>query len=269
MTETIAVIIPCYNVQKTIKKVLSDFPVEVLSQLSEIICIDNNSTDDTLNILKQIKRSTALIAKKMTIIHNKQNYGYGGSQKIAYSYCLKNNISYFIVVHSDYQNSPKKIINNFLAYHRKNRMMDLIIGSRFLSQSNIKEYSMARIMGNHFFNTLTYLFTGIKLSDAGSAIIFCRTAILKKIPFQTLTEGYHFHPQLNIFFARSKSINTAEIPLDWKDSEVKSDLKLFNYGVELCKILFRYFWFTHIIKKSEEDIFKEQKNLIHHEISII
>ncbi len=262
MEEKIGVIIPCYNVETTIEKVLMDISEKTLAKVSNIICIDNDSKDNTRKVLEQIKNKKKVLSEKIILIYNSENYGYGGNIKIASRYCLDNKFTFITIVHSDNQSSSNEILNNFFSEFETHPDCDIILASRVCNRSNLKGYSILRILGNYFFNSLTYLITGLKMSDAGTAIIFCRTNVLKKIPYNTLTNGYQFHPELNIFIYKDKTLKIREIPLTWKNSEVKNHLNLFKYGRQLLVILFRYLLHGRIFKKQDKDVFYKKENSI-------
>ena len=251
----IAIIIPCYNVEQTILSVLSSFDSVTLGQINEIIVIDNNSSDHTFELLKKVSLSDAPISHSLTIIRNQKNYGYGGSQKIAYKYLLSSENTHFMIIHGDNQGNSDMIAQNFLNELKKNSNTDVILASRFTSNSNISEYSWIRTRGNQFFNFLTYLLTGLNMSDAGSAIICLKTNVLKEIPFTHLDSAFHFHPQLNILLYSNHRITIKEIPLSWKDSPVGSNVNIIKYGIKMLNILTRYWINRTIFRKSPYDHF--------------
>ena len=252
----IGIFIPAFDVAKTISKVVNAFCPEVLAQVDEILVIDNCSQDGTFEVLKEISRSNTPTGQLLTIIRNEQNYGYGGSQKIAYQYFLDNGFTHFMIIHGDNQSNADTIAKNFLTELLKEPSLDIVVGSRFMPSSDIRQYSKVRTLGNHFFNFMTYALTGLHMSDSGAAIILIRTDVLRSIPFRTLTDMWQFHPQLNILIYRNKSLRRKEIPLNWEDSEATSSLNLVKYGFDLLTILFRYWVNQTIWRKSAEHIFQ-------------
>ena len=106
--------------------------------------------------------------------------------------------------------------------------------------SDISQYHLLRVFGNIIFNWLTFIFTGHKMSDSGAGILYYRTEILKKLPFQHLTNSSQFNPQLNILMYNIKDIKIKEIKLNWADSETVSSISSINYCMTLLKILLNY-----------------------------
>lgn len=253
----VAVVFPCYNVEKTVAKVLGSFSSQTLDQINEIIAIDNQSQDRTLEVLRQVAASKSPVGQKLTVISNNRNYGYGGSQKIGYGLCLDSHKTHVMVIHSDDQTDANQIATDLLNELEARSNTDLVIGSRFSSDSNIKGYSKLRIFGNYFFNLLTFLMTGHRMSDSGAAIMLVKTDVLRRVNFQRLTNSWQFHPQLNILFYSLPGIQVREIPMNWKDASTGSNLNLLKYGVTLLKILVSYKIQRSILKRNPEECFIE------------
>lgn len=254
----IGIFIPCYNVEKSIKDVLTSLSDEVLNSIAEIVTVDNCSKDNTLGILKEIKGTNSLLAKRLVIIKNSQNYGLGGSQKIAYQYFLDNNFTHFMIIHGDGQGDSEQIARNFLEVFQKTPEVDFIIASRFTKSSDTSEYNTARVLGNYFFNFLTFILTGHKMTDSGAAILFYRTEILRHVEFAHLTNSFQFNPQLNILLYNLKTLKIVEVPLKWKDSKDKSNISSINYCITLLKILLRYRINKTILKKTSWQAFHNE-----------
>ena len=163
------------------RKVLASFSSETLNQIDEIVVVDNNSQDDTLKVLQQIQQSDAEVAKHLTIIKNSENYGIGGSQKIAYHYFEEQGTEFFMIIHGDNQTNGNDAAKIFLQTIKENPNVDLVISSRFSTQSDTSGYDPLRVLGNRFFNFVTNTLVGVKMSDAGAGVMLVKTAILKHL----------------------------------------------------------------------------------------
>jgi glycosyltransferase involved in cell wall biosynthesis len=235
----IAIFIPCYNVERSIKDVLDSFSPEVLAKIDAIVTVDNQSKDGTLAILKSIQDNTKL-GEKLIIIKNRDNYGLGGSQKIAYQYFLDNGFSHFMIVHGDNQGNGDEMAKFFFEVFERRPDVDLILASRFHPKANVSGYSPLRLLGNHFFNFMTFVLSGHRMSDAGTGLMFIRTAVLKGLPFKQLANSFQFNPQLNILLYNIRGLKSEEVPLNWRDSEAGSNINSLQYCWTLLKILVRY-----------------------------
>jgi len=259
MDKKIGVFILCYNVEKTVQEVISSLNKPLLNKVHQLIVIDNSSTDGTRDIIKKFRKKNIDYKKKLILLSNKVNYGSGGSQKIAFEYSIKKNLTHCIIIHGDAQGDADKIINNFLKKLKEKPFVDFISASRFSPESDISHYSFTRKLGNIFFNCTTFLLTGIKMSDAGTGIILITTKMLKKIRFDQLDNFFHFNPQLNLTLHAKKNIQKEEVPLLWRDSDVQSNVKVIRYGLGLLKILFQYFIFKNFFKRSGWQLFYSKR----------
>jgi glycosyltransferase involved in cell wall biosynthesis len=216
--------------------------------------VDNLSKDKTLSVLKELQFKENF-GSKIVIIKNKENYGLGGSQKIAYQYFIDHQFSHFMIIHGDNQGNADEIARFFFEVFEKEPDVDLILASRFHPSANTSHYNAIRLLGNHFFNFMTYLLTGHKMSDAGTGIMFIRTEILKQIPFACLTNSFQFNPQLNILLYNLKDLKTQEVPLNWRDSEAGSNIRSLDYCCTLLRILIKYRINKSILAKTSRQLF--------------
>jgi hypothetical protein len=93
------------------------------------------------------------------------------------------------------------------------------------------------------------------MSDSGTAMIIIRREILNKVPFRNLSNSWKFHPQFNILLYSLPEIRIQEIPMDWADSDIKSNVPLFNYGFSLLKMLLGFWFKKNVLKKPPQEIF--------------
>jgi len=245
MNKKIGIYIPCYNVKNSIAKVLESFSAETIDKVSVFLIVENKSMDQTLEVVRGFQVASgpsSSLAKKLTIIANHENYGLGGSQKIAYSYFLSNGFSHFMIIHGDNQGNAETIAQNFLRELELHPDTDFIAASRFLKSSDTSRYSLLRTVANKFFNWLTYVLSGVRMSDSGCGIVLIKTAILRDIPFHLFNNSAQFNPQLNIAIYSNTNNKISEIPIQWKDALEGSSIRAFRYCWTLFEILLRYFY---------------------------
>jgi len=238
------IILPSYLAEKTIARVLADISAFGSPEISEILIIDNFSEDRTVKVAIDTVSQDPYLAERVSVLVNRRNYGYGSSIKLGVMYFLSRDIDFVGILHADYQVSPAHILGNYLKEIRENDT-DVVLSSRFTAGCDISHYSLIRRIGNYFFNTLTWGLSGYKMSDAGTAMFMSKRDTLAALPISSLSNSWHFHPQLNILFHQLKAIRIVETPMDWSDSEAPSTVKLVQYGLTLIKILALFF-----IKKS-------------------
>ncbi len=243
----IGLIIPIYNVENTIARVLDELKGDVLKNISIVLIIDNCSTDKTVEILEKYLDPNKVLGKKIIFLRNKKNYGYGCSIKTGFEFFLNEDIDYLTVIHGDYQASPKVLLKNLISEIELNNELDLVLSSRFTKKSDTSNYSIVRRLGNYFFNKVTYLCSGYNMSDAGTAMMIVKKELLQKVPYYNLSNSWQFHPQLNILFFHLKNVEIKEIPMNWSDSDALSTVGLISYGRQLLWMLIK-FWFSKNIK---------------------
>jgi len=211
----ISVVIPCYNEEKTIEKVIKSIPKEVF----EIIVVDNNSTDKTGEIAKKLD---AKVVKE-----KKQGYGYALQRGFNEA---KGDI--IITLDGDGQ-YPGEKINELVDYFIKNNL-DFLNCSRFPLQ-NPKSMPFIRKLGNYFFNFIIFLLFGIKTKDSQSGMMIFKKEILKKIKMDSgdmpLSEELKIKTILN-------GLNYEEINIPYYPREGESKLIPLKHGFINLSFLF-------------------------------
>ena len=115
----VVIVLPAYNASKTLKLTLDKIPNQYMNN---IVLVDDNSSDDTI-----------LLAKEYNIPHiisHNRNKGYGGNQKTCYNYALGLNPKYIIMLHPDFQYSPKHITE--IIDVLQSGQSDVVLGSRIM-----------------------------------------------------------------------------------------------------------------------------------------
>lgn len=255
MSTKFGIVIPVFNVEKTIGRVLEAMTADVLANVDEILLIDNCSQDSTVAIIEKFMKADTPTTAKLSLLKNHKNYGYGRSLKTGLTYFLNRSVSHVMILHGDYQINPAKLMREFNQTLAADPNLDLILACRFMKGSDLSQYNWLRRLGNHFFNFVTFLCTGHWMPDSGTAMIVVRPEILNKIPYEILTESMQFHPQLNVLFYDIPNIKLKEIPLDWADSDAPSSIRVVSYGWTLLKMLVRYRFMRTVLGYSPEQAF--------------
>lgn len=147
--EKILLFIPGYNCEKQIVRVLRQLDNEVMKYISKVIVVNNRSTDRTEEVvLSYIEK----IKIPLTLLRNDDNFGLGGSHKVAFDYAQDNDFDYVIVLHGDDQGDIHDIMP--LLKSREYRAFDCCLGARFMKSSKLKGYSQFRTFGNRIYNII-------------------------------------------------------------------------------------------------------------------
>jgi hypothetical protein len=164
--------------------------------------------------------------------------GYGASIKAGFKFYLAQGVSHVLVLHSDAQTDNYRLAKDLMKVGAEFGS-DVVLGTRFADTSDISDYSTLRKYGNYFFNWLTKFTAGLSVSDAGSGMVLIPIGALKSINYLNLPEDWKFHPQLNIELGRLDSVVIRELPMRWADSESRSSVPLFTYGMSLLWMLLK------------------------------
>lgn len=230
--------IPCYCCSEQIKRVLSKiniFPPE----LEQILLVDNASTDQTVTTAVQtIRNFPNAVQKKFRIVKNKENYGLGGSFKLAMDYALKNDFTHFLVFHgddqADYQNALQMI-----EVAKENPTLDALLGSRFMSGAELHNYSWSRFWGNKVFNWLFSFILKKRIEDIGSGVNLYK---IKALPIEHL--GYfpdHLAFDILILFHfSSDKYQTCFLPTNWTEKDQVSNARNARIALTILKMLWDF-----------------------------
>ena len=126
-TNRVAIFIVTYNAEHHIESVLNRIPTWVAEKLSEIYIVDDRSTDDTFRKAKKIQWSEEIVP--LRIFQTPHNQGYGGNQKLGYSYAIQKGFDIVVLLHGDGQYAPEYLPHILAAYTEN---VDAVFGSRFL-----------------------------------------------------------------------------------------------------------------------------------------
>jgi len=184
-TKKVVVVLPAYNAEKTLEKTYR----EIVEQdyVDEIILVDDASSDKTAKIAGSLD--------KVKLIVHGRNKGYGGNQKTCYKAALDAGADIVIMVHPDYQYTPKLIpamvsmIGNDL-YH-------CVIGSRILGGFALKGgMPLYKYFFNRFLTLVENTFTGAKLSEYHTGYRAFSRELLDKIDLSKNSDDFVFDNQM-------------------------------------------------------------------------
>ena len=163
----ILLFIPMYNCEKQIPRVLGQLTDEVCSYLSEVIVVNNRSTDGGEQVAADYLKQRNLPIKAK-VLRNDDNYGLGGSHKVAFQYAMDHGFDYVIVLHGDDQGD----ISNILPYlkNREYEKYDCFLGARFMKGSQLQGYSAFRTFGNRVYDLLFSAVCRYMVYDLGSGL---------------------------------------------------------------------------------------------------
>lgn len=259
--DKILIFIPGYNCEKQITRVLDSIDSEILKYITEIIFINNRSTDNTEKVVLDYKKNHK--EKPIKVLRNDENYNLGGSHKVAFNYAINNNFDYVIVLHGDDQGD----IKDLLPYLKNGeyKKYDCLLGARFMKNSRLEGYSRFRTFGNKVYNILFSMVVHKKIYDLGSGLNLYKVNMLKNNFYNKFPDKLTFNYCM-ILATNYYKQNIKFFPILWKESDQVSNVKLTSQAFNVLSMLIKYMFNHKFITKElrEKTInnysFKETKN---------
>lgn len=240
----IVVVLPAYNAELTLESTYNEIPFDIVD---EVILVDDKSKDKTVEKAKEL-------GIKHIFIHD-ENKGYGANQKTCYNNALKLGADIVIMLHPDYQYTPKLI--HSMAYLIANDVYPVVLGSRILGKGALKG-GMPKY--KYFFNRILTFSQNIlmnqKLSEYHTGFRAFSADVLKKINYNINSDDFVFDNQMlaQIFYA---GYEIAEITCPTKYFEEASSINFkrsVKYGMGVLTTSLKYFF--NKLKLTKSDIFK-------------
>ena len=183
--KSVVVIMPAYNAARTLVKTYQ----EVMAQgvVDKVIIVDDHSRDETAQIAGQL-------ANVRLHVHP-HNIGYGGNQKTCYRLALEEDADIVIMIHPDYQYTPKLI--PAMVSMIGNGLYDCVLGSRILGGGSLKGgMPIWKYMANRLLTVFSNLCHGAKLSEYHTGYRAFSKELLQKLPLHVNSDDFVFDNQM-------------------------------------------------------------------------
>lgn len=233
--DKILLFIPMYNCEKQITRVLGQLDKEILKYITEVIVVNNRSTDHGEKAAVDYCRQHPNLPVK--VFRNTENYGLGGSHKVAFQYAAKNEYDYVIILHGDDQGN----ISNILPYLKNGEYQnyDCFLGARFMKGSQLQGYSKFRTFGNYVYNILFSLGVGYKIYDLGSGLNMYKVNSLKSNYYLKFKDNLMFNYCMVLGSAFYKQ-RIKFFPILWREDDQVSNVKMLNQAITVLQLLGSY-----------------------------
>lgn len=245
--QKVVVIMPAYNAAETLEQTWKEIPFDVVD---EVILTDDRSKDNT-----------AEVARKLGIHHvivHEKNRGYGGNQKTCYNKALEIGADIIIMVHPDYQYTPKLI--HSMVYLLANDVYPVVIGSRILGRGARKGgMPLWKYIANRFLTFTQNVLMRQKLSEYHTGYRAYKKEVLLRIDYNDNSDDFVFDNEFmgQICYA---GYEIAEITCPTKYFEEASSINFKRssvYGLGVLRVSFLYFFNKIGLAKSK--LFKRVK----------
>lgn len=227
----IVVVMPAYEAEKTLEKTYSEIPTEIVDH---VVLVDDSSNDGTVKVAKRI-------GVEHIVVHDK-NKGYGGNQKSCYKKALELGADIVVMLHPDYQYTPKLI--GAMSAMVASGEFDVALGSRILGTGAIKGgMPPYKYIANRFLTLIENLLLGQKLSEYHTGYRAFSRDVLEKLPLENNSDNFIFDNQM-LVQAVYFDYQIGEITCPTKYFEDASSINFINsaiYGLGVlgCAIRFR------------------------------
>jgi glycosyltransferase involved in cell wall biosynthesis len=179
----ICVVMPAYNAEKTLKKTYDEIPKDIVDN---VILTDDASTDETVKVSRELDIKT--------FVHT-ENKGYGGNQKTCYQAALESGADIVIMLHPDYQYTPKLILP--MVSMMTEGLFDAVIGSRILgNKAMMGGMPLYKYVSNRILTLSENLLIQQKLSEYHTGYRAFSRKVLETIPLMENSDDFVFDNQM-------------------------------------------------------------------------
>jgi glycosyltransferase involved in cell wall biosynthesis len=179
----ICVVLPAYNAGRTLEATYKEIPTEVVD---DIIVVDDASTDDTLEVARRLG--------VFTVVHDR-NKGYGANQKTCYRFALERGADIVIMLHADYQYSPKLVLP--MASMLSSGFFDVALGSRILGVGALAGgMPLYKYISNRVLTLIQNVLLNHKLSEYHTGYRGFTRSVIESLPLARNSDDFVFDNQM-------------------------------------------------------------------------
>jgi glycosyltransferase involved in cell wall biosynthesis len=178
------VVLPAYNASRTLEQTYAEIPMDIVDT---VILVDDKSRDDTVKLAQQLGIKH--------IIQHENNLGYGGNQKTCYAEALALGADIVVMLHPDYQYTPKLI--HSMAYLIAQGVYPVVLGSRILGNGAVQGgMPFWRYFSNRVLTLIQNILMGQKLSEYHTGYRAYSSEVLQQINYQRNSDNFVFDNQI-------------------------------------------------------------------------
>ena len=226
----VIVVLPAYNASKTLEITYNEVDFSIVD---DVILVDDLSKDDTIEVGKQLGIRH--------IVAHEQNKGYGGNQKSCYNKALELGADIVIMLHPDYQYTPKLIPS--MTHLLASGLYHVVLGSRILGKGALKGgMPMIKWVANRGLTLFQNILMNAKLSEYHTGYRAFTREVLEKVNYNANSDNFVFDNQMlaQIWYA---GYEIAEITCPTKYFDDASSINFKNssiYGIGVIKTSVQY-----------------------------
>jgi glycosyltransferase involved in cell wall biosynthesis len=179
----IAVVLPAYNAARTLEQTFAEIPLDIVD---DVILTDDASKDCTI---------AAAAALGIYTIRHQRNIGYGGNQKTCYAAALARGADIIVMLHPDYQYTPRLI--TAMASMLTSGHFDAVLASRILGRGALAGgMPLYKYIANRLLTLVENMLLGIKLSEYHTGYRAWTREVLERLPLRACSDDFVFDNQM-------------------------------------------------------------------------
>jgi glycosyltransferase involved in cell wall biosynthesis len=218
----LCVFVIAYHAESTLQRVLERIPGSVFAEYEcEILIVDDASADRTFEIGAAWKAAHPDL--RMTVLRNQFNQGYGGNQKVGYSWAIAEGFDVVAMVHGDGQYAPEELPRLLEPLRRGEA--DAVFGSRMMERFAALRGGMPlyKYVGNRVLTIAQNALLGSRLTEFHSGYRIYAVAALRRLRFRLNSNDFHFDTEIIIQLLNA-GLRVVELPIPT------------YYGDEICRV---------------------------------
>jgi glycosyltransferase involved in cell wall biosynthesis len=226
----LVIVLPAYNAAQTIERTYKEIPFDIVD---EVVMVDDFSKDNTVTVAKNLGIQH--------IVQHEQNKGYGGNQKSCYNKARELGADIVIMLHPDYQYTPKLI--HSMAYVIAQGLYPVVFASRILGKGALKGgMPWYKYVANRLLTLFQNILMSQKLSEYHTGYRAFSKEVLEKVNYNCLSDDFVFDNQMvaQVFY---EGFEIGEITCPTKYFEEASSINLKRsaiYGLGVIWVSIQY-----------------------------
>ena len=240
------VVLPAYKAAKTLRETYNEIPFDIVD---DVVIVDDNSPDNTVEVAIEI-------GIRNIIVHEK-NKGYGGNQKSCYNKAIGLGADIVVMLHPDYQYTPKLI--HSMAYIIANDVYQVVLGSRILGRGALKGgMPLYKYISNRVLSLLQNFIIGYKLSEYHTGYRAFSREVLLKLNYEANSDDFVFDNQmLSQIIMAGYDIGEVTCPTKYfSEASSINFIRSVKYGLGVLKTSILHYFHKNGIIKSKIYILK-------------
>jgi glycosyltransferase involved in cell wall biosynthesis len=225
----VVVVLPAYNAESTLARAVEELDREIIDL---VVLVDDASADQTVEVAKRIG---------LDPIRHAQNRGYGANQKTCYARALEAGGDVVVMVHPDYQYSPKLVVP--MAGMVVSGEYDMVLGSRILAQRAVQQgMPWWKYIANRVLTGIENVVVRAKLSEYHTGLRAFSGDLLRALPLERNSDDFVFDNQMIVqALAADAKIGELSCPTRYADDSSSIDFRSsVRYGVGVLRTACQY-----------------------------